>query len=109
MKYWRDLERRPQGNKICFGGDTYDLLTGHHTYDFWCRPRWLHYFSRKLSCPPRWFTLPASFFFNIISLPFSIKKRHLTNTDRAYSRLKVLDGYQDGYSLRGPLLERHRE
>jgi hypothetical protein len=58
--------------------------------------------SAMVTCHLRWFTLPASFFFNIISLPFSIKKGHLTNTDRAYSRLKVLDGYQDGYSLRGP-------
>jgi hypothetical protein len=30
------------------------------------------------------------------------KKRHFTNIDRAYSRLKVSDGYQDGYSLRRP-------
>jgi hypothetical protein len=30
------------------------------------------------------------------------KKRHLTTIDCPYSRLKVLDGYQDGYSLRGP-------
>jgi hypothetical protein len=32
------------------------------------------------------------------------KKRHLANTDCAYARLKVLDGYQDRYSLRGLML-----